>query len=53
MAEMKTYMTEKRKYERPTMRVVELQHRTMILAGSGGLGERPDYIPDDDNPFGN
>ena len=31
---MKTYSTERRKYERPAMRVVELQHRTMILAGS-------------------
>ena len=35
MSEMKPYMTEKRKYERPTMRDIELQHRTMILAGSG------------------
>ena len=36
MTEMKPYMTDRRKYERPTMRVVGLQHRTMILAGSGG-----------------
>ena len=36
MTEMKPYMTDRRKYERPAMRVVELQHRTMILAGSGG-----------------
>ena len=34
MTEMKTYSTERRKYERPAMRVYELQHRTMILAGS-------------------
>lgn len=38
MTEMKPYMTDRRKYERPAMRVVELQHRTMILAGSGGGG---------------
>ena len=25
----------KKGYEKPTMKVVELQHRTMILAGSG------------------
>lgn len=34
MTEMKHYMTDRRKYERPAMRVYELQHRTMILAGS-------------------
>ena len=45
-------MTEKRKYEKPAMRVYELQHRTMILVGSGGLGNRG-YDPDDENPFGN
>ena len=27
-------MKQKRDYERPTMRVVELQHRTMLLAHS-------------------
>ena len=27
---MKRYMTDRRKYERPTTRVIELQHRTMI-----------------------
>lgn len=36
MTEMKPYMTDRRKYERPTTRVIELQHRTMILAGSTG-----------------
>ena len=36
MTEMKPYMTDRRKYERPAMRVYELQHRTMILAGSTG-----------------
>jgi len=34
---MKPYMTEKRKYERPTMRVIELQHRTMLLQASANL----------------
>ncbi len=34
MTEMKPHMTEKRKYERPTTRVIELQKRTMLLAGS-------------------
>ena len=38
MTEMKHYMTDRRKYERPTTRVIELQHRTMILAGSGNVG---------------
>ncbi|MBP3777374.1 MAG: hypothetical protein IJ069_01585 [Prevotella sp.] len=42
----------KRHYERPRMTVVELQHRTMLLAGSGGFGNRNPYTPDDDNPFG-
>ena len=27
-------MTEKKKYEKPSQRVIELQHRTMLLAGS-------------------
>ena len=35
MTEMKHYMTDRRKYERPTMRVIELQHRTMLLQASG------------------
>ena len=30
MTEMKPYMTDRRKYEKPAMRVYELQHRTMI-----------------------
>ena len=33
--------SKKRKYEKPAMQVVELQHRTMILAGSGD--GREDY----------
>lgn len=53
MTEMKPYMTDKRKYERPTMRVVELQRHAPLICTSGdGLGERPDYTPDDTNPFG-
>ena len=27
-------MTEKKKYEKPSQRVIELQHRTMLLTGS-------------------
>jgi hypothetical protein len=38
----------KRKYEKPTVRVVELQHRTMLLQMSGDRG----YDPTDVNPFG-
>ena len=37
MTEMKPYMTDRRKYERPTMRVVELQHRTMLLQASATM----------------
>ena len=36
---------QKQEYERPKMRVVELQHRTMILAGSNGT-------PGSRNPYG-
>lgn len=35
---MKLNSDRKRAYTKPTMRVYELQHRTMILAGSGGVG---------------
>ena len=28
----------KRKYDKPSMKVVALQQRTMLLAGSNGLG---------------
>ena len=38
----------KRKYVKPAMQVVELQHRTMILAGSGtGTSGDPNYTPFD------
>lgn len=43
----------KRKYERPAMLVVELQRHAPLICTSGGLGDRPDYDPTDDNPFGN
>ena len=43
----------RKNYERPTMQVVELQHRTMLLAGSpvnGQLDDPDDYLEEDD-PF--
>lgn len=43
-------MTEKRKYEKPSQRVIELQQRTMLLAGSP-LNNPNDY-PDGGDPFG-
>ena len=33
-------MTEKRKYEKPLMRVVKLQHRSQILIGSAPLNAK-------------
>ena len=46
-------MTEKKKFEKPSMQVIELQHRTMLLAGSAKRGQMDD--PDDyeleDDPF--
>ena len=38
-------MTEKKKYEKPSMEVFELQQRTMLLAGSGN------GVPDPLDPF--
>ena len=40
-------------YEKPTMKVVELQHRTMLLAGSANRGQLddPDDYLDDGDPF--
>ena len=35
MTEMKPYMTEKRKYELPAMRVVELQRHVPLICTSG------------------
>ena len=44
-------MTEKRKYEKPSQRVVELKHRTMLLVGSGGsIPNNDPYTPGAD-PF--
>lgn len=40
----------KRDYEKPSMKVVELQQRTMLLAGSGGFND-PDNYPDGGNPL--
>ncbi len=42
-------MTEKKKYEKPSQRVIELQQRTMLLAGSP-LGNPDDY-PNGGDPF--
>lgn len=39
----------KKGYQKPTMKVFILQHRTMLLAGSG-LNDPDDYTPGDD-PF--
>lgn len=36
-------MTEKKKYEKPSMKVIVLQHRTHLLQGSSG--ERNPYDP--------
>ena len=35
----------KKQYDKPSMKVVELQQRSMLLAGSGGggFGEGPQY----------
>ena len=44
-------MTEKKKYEKPSTRVIELQQRTMLLAGSNGdIPNNDPYTPDTD-PF--
>lgn len=53
MTEMKPYMTDRRKYKRPTMRVVELQRHAPLICTSGdGFRGRDPYDPTDDNPFG-
>lgn len=44
-------MTEKKKFEKPSMQVIELQQRTMLLAGSNGdIPNNDPYTPDTD-PF--
>ena len=43
----------RKNYERPTMQVVELQHRTHLLVGSakrGPMDDPDDYLNEDD-PF--
>ena len=44
-------MTEKRKYEKPSMKVYKLQHRTQLLVGSGTPdgGQFDPYQPGDFN----
>ena len=39
----------KKDYQKPTMNIVKLQHRTQLLAGSG-LNDPNDYTPGG-NPF--
>ena len=39
-------------YEKPMTRIVEIRQRVMLLTGSGVGGRNP-YDPTDDNPFGN
>ena len=46
-------MTEKKKFEKPEIRVIELQQQQQLLAGSaksGQLDDPDDYLIDDD-PF--
>ena len=44
----------RKNYERPTMKVVELQHRTHLMQASGqkrGQMDKPDYYEDGGDPF--
>ena len=46
-------MTEKRKYEKPSTRVIELKQRSALLVGSplnGKMNKPEDYLLEDD-PF--
>ena len=45
-------MTEKKKYEKPSMKVFELKLQTQLLAESNpnALNDPEDYLPEDD-PF--
>ena len=43
-------MTEKKKYEKPSIQVFKLQHKCQILAGSNGGLRGQDYQLQDD-PF--
>ena len=42
-------MTEKRKYEKPSMKAIVLQHRSHLLQGSNGDGGTNPYTPDDND----
>ena len=43
----------KKMYEKPTTKVIELKHRTMLLAGSAKSGQmnNPDDYESGDDPF--
>ncbi|MBQ8713165.1 MAG: hypothetical protein IJ551_10170 [Prevotella sp.] len=41
-------MTQKRKYEKPSRRVIVLQHQAHLLAGSGELEPLSPFEPGDD-----
>ena len=47
-------MTEKKKFEKPSMQVIELQHRTHLLQASGqksGQMDDPDDYSSGGDPF--
>ena len=44
-------MTEKRKYEKPSMQVFELQKQVPIICTSGGGLNSPGDYEDGDDPF--
>ncbi len=41
----------KKKYERPTMQVVELKQQLALLAGSGGMDPNDPYTPESGDPL--
>jgi hypothetical protein len=50
---MKELKTEKRTYQRPTIRLESLQHPNYLLTTSGeGMVKRNSYEATDENPFG-
>lgn len=46
-------MTEKKKYEKPSMKVFELKQQSQLLAGSAKSGQMddPEDYPNGGNPF--
>ena len=44
-------MTEKKKYEKPSMQVFELKQRTMLLAGSNGGADKLDPFDSGGDPL--